>query len=339
MSRSDFKNGKVLITGGAGYVGCRLALMLHGKGYRVTVVDKVTPKERGITFPAAIEFKHGDLRDAHTAKEAVSGIDTIVHLAANIGSLTYMHNHQAEILQENSAIDATLYPAAVEACVKRIIYSSSSMVFQRAPKFPYVEKDLSEVLLPTNVYGMSKLVGEYFCCAYFEQFKLPYVILRYHNIYGPGEDSKGESPGDVHVIPALIEKVVGGQYPLEILGDLHATRPFTYVDDAVLATFMIFEKAFADDPNVINNDFNIGPREATKILNLAQLIWELLGDGRPFQYITKDTKAITAIRREVDPRKISSVIGWQPKVSLQDGILKTAEWIKSRKDKPRSVLN
>src|SRR3989344_5704900 len=164
MNQSDLKSKKVLVTGGTGYVGSRLTILLNANGYNVIVADKVTPKKRGITFPVSVEFKHGDLGNPVFVKNTVKGIDTIIHLAANIGSLTYMHDHQPEILQENSAIDATLYPYAVEACVKRIIYSSSSMVFQRAPKFPYVEKDLSEVLLPTNVYGMSKLVGEYFCC-------------------------------------------------------------------------------------------------------------------------------------------------------------------------------
>lgn len=330
MNQSDLKTRKVLVTGGTGYVGSRLVFLLEANGYSVVVADKVVPKERGITFPASVEFRHGDLRNPNFTKEAVKGIDTIVHLAANIGSLTYMRDHQAEIIQENSAIDATLYPCAVEADIKMIVYSSSSMVFQQSPKFPYTEKDLALVPPPTNVYGLSKLVGEYFCRAYFKQFQLPYVIIRYHNIYGPGEDSKGASPGDIHVVPALLQKVLHGQYPLEILGQANATRPFTYVDDAVMATFMIFKKAFEGDKNVINNDFNIGPKEATKILDLAKTIWQIFGDKRPFKYVVKKTDAVTANKREMNPTKIKKLVGWKPEVPLKEGLLKTMEWLKTR---------
>lgn len=212
------------------------------------------------------------------------------------------------------------------------------MVFQHATHYPYKEEDLPKVNPPTNIYGLSKLVGEYFCKAYQAQYGLPYVIIRYHNIYGPGEDSKGETPGDIHVIPALIEKVLSGQYPLELLGDPAATRPFTYVDDAVEATVRIVEEAVKENPQVLNNDFNIGVREATKILDLAELIWKILGDNRPFKFAAKETKAVTALHREMDPTKIEKIIGWKAHTSLEEGIKKTAEWIKTRKGQPFSLL-
>ncbi|MFA5062252.1 MAG: NAD(P)-dependent oxidoreductase [Patescibacteria group bacterium] len=330
---------KIIVTGGSGYVGSRVVIELEKRGYPVVVVDKVHPKERGLTFNENVLIRQGDLRDQNFAKEALSDAHTIMHLAANIGSLTYMHEHQAEILQENAAIDAAVYPAVISAGKPCIIYSSSSMVFQRSTVFPYREEDLSRVYLPTNVYGMSKLVGEYFCNAYFTQHKMPFVILRYHNIYGPGEDAKGSTPGDIHVLPALIEKVLSGQYPLELLGGEEATRPFTYVDDAVSATVAIMEKAVSRDPVVMNTDFNVGPSEATKIVDAAKLVWELLGDGRPFQYRVIETEAVTAERREMIAEKLERAIGWRPNVSLQEGILKTAEWIRRRRaGEPTTLL-
>lgn len=322
----------VLITGGCGYVGSRVAQVLADEGLKVIVVDKATPEERGIVLPSPVEFKHFDLRDPNNAREAVRGAGIVLHLAANIGPLTYMHEHQAEIMTENEAIDASLYPAMVSEGVHTVIYSSSSMVFQHARIYPYKEEDLREMPPPTNVYGFSKLVGEYFCKSFLSQHNLPYVIIRYHNIYGPGEDSKGSSPGDIHVIPALIEKVLNGQYPLKLLGGKGATRPFTYVDDAVLATVMIVKRVLMKDPDVLNNDFNIGPGVATKIIDLAELIWGLLGDERPFKYEVEDTGADTSKRREMNPHKIRSVIKWQEKVSLKEGILKTAEWVRKRKN-------
>ncbi len=336
----DLGNGKKLIvTGGSGYVGSRVVFELCKLGYPVVVVDKVHPKERGIQFDGNVIIRQGDLRDSLFTKEALADAHTILHLAANIGSLNYMHEHQAEILQENTAIDASVYPAALDAGKPCIIYSGSSMVFQGSTVFPYREEDLAKSYLPTNVYGMSKLAGEYFCRAYFSQYGMPFVILRYHNIYGPGEDSKGATPGDIHVLPALIEKVLSGQYPLELLGGEHATRPFTYVDDAVAATVAIVEKAVNRDHDVINTDFNVGPTEATKIVDAANLVWELLGDGRPFKYLVKETEAVTAERREMIAEKLERATGWHPTVSLREGILKTAEWIRRRRaGEPTTLL-
>ena len=321
----------ILITGGCGYVGSRVAKVLVDAGEKVIVVDKATPEERNADLPASVEFRQVNLVDPVKTKEALRGADVILHLAANIGPLTYMRDHQAEILEENTAIDASVYPALREVGMPPIIYSSSSMVFQKSQVYPYRESDLDTVLLPTNVYGFSKLTGEYFCKAAKEQYGQKYTIIRYHNIYGPGEDSKGSSPGDIHVIPALIDKVLSGQYPLVFLGSVEATRPFTYVDDAVDATVALVRKVLEGDTNVINNDFNIGPNEATKILDLGKRIWDLLGDGRPFEYQLEKSTAITADRREMIADKLVDVTGWQPKVSLDEGIQKTAEWIKNRK--------
>ncbi len=312
-------------------MGSRVVIELCKRGYPVVVVDKAHPKERGIEFDSAVEIRQGDLRDPSFAKSALADAHTILHLAANIGSLTYMHEHQAEILQENSAIEASVYPAALDAGKPCIIYSGSSMAFQNSTVFPYREEDLSKVYLPTNIYGMSKLVGEYFSRAYFSQYQMPYVILRYHNIYGPGEDTKGSTPGDIHVLPALIEKVISGQYPLELLGGEDASRPFTYVDDAVAATVAIVEKAVQRDSEVMNTDFNVGTSEATKIVDAAKLVWELLGDGRQFEYVVKETEAVTAVRREMIAEKLERATGWHPTVSLREGILKTAEWIRRRR--------
>lgn len=321
----------IVVTGGTGYVGSRCVRVLKKFGFHVRAVDKAAPEERGIELRGGVEFLKGDLRDAAFARRAFAGAGTVLHLAANIGPLSYMRDHEADILQENAAIDAVLYDAAIASGKPCVVYSSSSMVFQHSPVYPYRENDLSRVSLPTNIYGMSKLIGEYFCRAYAKQYGLPFVILRYHNIYGPGEDSKGSTPGDIHVIPALIEKTFSGQYPLELLGGERATRPFTYIDDAVSATVAFVERAHARDTAVIGEDFNIGPREATRIVDAARMVWEVAGDGRPFRYVVRETSAITAERREMVSDKIENVIGWRPRVSLREGIMKTATWMAERK--------
>jgi len=256
------------------------------------------------------------------------GVDLVLHLAADIGSLQYMEDLQADIVTENTAIDTVLYPALVEAEVKTVIYSSSSMVFQHATSYPYRESDLPTIPPPTNVYGFSKLLGEYFCRSFARQYGLQFVIMRYHNIYGGEEIAKGEGEGYVHVIPALIEKVKSGQYPLEILGNPADTRPFTYIDDAVAATVRLIEETLAHNPHVINQDFNIGPVQAHTILEAAKIIWKEFGDGREFQFVSKDVQADTAKRREMDPTKLHEVIGWEALIGLEEGIRILAEKMK-----------
>ena len=329
MTRSD--NTTIAITGGAGYVGSRCATALAGHGYRIVVIDRNEALTRHAFTDPRIVVRSGDLRDAQFAATALEGAALVLHLAARIGSLTYMRDFQADILRDNALIDAALYQAAVAVGKPVMVYASSSMVFQHAPVFPYKEEDLLRTPPPTNVYGFSKLGGEYFCRAFGAQYDLPYAIIRYHNIYGPGEEGKGEGAGNVHVIPALIGKVLSGQYPLELLG-ADGTRPFTYIDDAVEATCMVVERALARDPEVLGEDFNIGPAEATSIVDLTAMIWEQCGDSRPFRYVVKnDLGNLTAVRREMDPEKIRRIIGWKPKIDLKTGIRKTAAWMKEKR--------
>ncbi|HVV15538.1 MAG TPA: NAD-dependent epimerase/dehydratase family protein [Candidatus Paceibacterota bacterium] len=327
----------ILITGGTGYVGSRVAEALNKAGEKVLVVDIATPEERGITFSPGIEFRRHDLRIPGEALKGLAGADLVLHLAADIGSLTYMHDHQAEILTNNSAIDAAVYPALVANKIPWVIYSSSSAVFQYPPQFPYTEKDIRDIRPPSNVYGFAKLGGEYFCRSYAAQFGLEYTIIRYHNIYGPGEDSKGSTPGDIHVIPALLQKVLGGQYPLEFLGNPEATRPFVYIDDAVEATVAVVMRAARAEDMVKNEDFNIGNDTHYTILELGKRIWEKYGGDRPFKYAVVDTQADTALRREVDIAKIREKLGWSPKVGLEEGLEPVAKWIRERGTRKRSL--
>ncbi len=123
-----------------------------------------------------------------------------------------------------------------------------------------------------------------------------------------------------------------GQYPVQLIGSGRETRPFTYVDDAVAATVALFEEALAGNEKVLDTDFNISTPEVTKILDLAELIWKLYGDGREFKYVAQETSAskATSERREADIAKLRSVISCEPTISLEEGIRCTAEWVKSK---------
>src|SRR5262245_43490680 len=154
---------KIHITGGCGYVGSRTALALAKRGYKTVIIDKVTPETHHVTLPKDAEFRRSNLTRPEEAKEALKDAEIVIHMAANIGSMNYMYEHQGEILWENSAIDAAIYPIFRDMGIKLLMYSSTSMVFQHAPRYPYVEADLKDTPAPTNVYGFSKLGGEYYC--------------------------------------------------------------------------------------------------------------------------------------------------------------------------------
>lgn len=334
------KKTKVLVTGGAGFIGRSVVEKLVETGkFDVALIDKTDPRRSPFPFPSVVKVFIGDLTNQQDVEKALQNIQIVVHLAADIGAMSYMDEYPADILQRNAMIDSIVYPAMVKAGVKTVLYSSSSMVFQQAKKMPYIEKDLHEIPTPANIYGFSKLLGEYFCRAYYQQYGLNYVIVRYHNVYGSGESSKfkvqsselivDKISGYIHVIPALIEKVLSGQYPVEILSNSKdSTRPFTYIDDAVEATVRLAEEAVIQNKQVLREDFNIGPKTATNIIDLAKLIWKIYGDGRPFQYILIPVESTTAIKREMDPSKIERVIGWKTRVGLEEGVRRLGKWMR-----------
>ena len=159
----------------------------------------------------------------------MEGVDVCFHLAAKIGGIKYFHDYPATILNENNIMLANVFSAAVLHKVK-IVYISSSMVFERTTIFPTPEDAVFESPPPVTHYGFSKLVGEYYCRAFSEEHGVPYTICRPFNAYGPGEYPEDE-PGIAHVIPDLARKVLRGQYPLEILGAGQQVRCYTYVTD------------------------------------------------------------------------------------------------------------
>lgn len=323
------KRAKIFVTGGAGVVGrAVVAELVKNEQFHVVVFDKFHPKEKNLPFAKEATYIVGDIKNKKDLVGVLLGVDVVLHLAADIGALQYMEDLQADILTENASIDAVLYPALVDAEVKTLIYSSSSMVFQHAHVYPYKESDLATTPPPTNVYGFSKLLGEYFCRSFAKQYGLQYVIMRYHNIYGGEESVKGEGAGYLHVIPALIEKVKSGQYPIEILGSPDDTRPFTHIDDAVSATVRLVEEVVSHNPQVINQDFNIGQSKANSIFEAATVIWQEFGDGREFQFVSKEVQSDTAKRREMTAAKITAVTGWEAQVSLEEGIKALAKQMK-----------
>jgi nucleoside-diphosphate-sugar epimerase len=192
------------------------------------------------------------------------------------------------------------------------------MVFERTTIFPTPEKAIEISPPPLTGYGFSKLVGEYICKTYYEEFGIPYVIVRPFNAYGPGE-VPGAYVGYAHVIPDLVKKIVNGQYPLEIIGSGKQTRSYTYVDD--VANGIIFAAEHAE-----NDDFNIGTGIETSVIELAKMLWKICNRKEPIKFKHLPSFKYDVQKRVPDVSKIMS-LGWRPKTPLKRGLRETVNWL------------
>lgn len=316
------KKIKVLVTGGAGFIGSEVVKQLLEKGYQVSVADDLSKLEAKI--PENCEFLRADLTNKDAAVRVMDGVDYCIHLAAKIGGIGYFHKYPATILSENNKMYSSVFEAAVVKKIKRIIYLSSSMVFESTNKFPSREKDLVEIPPPVSAYGFSKLVGEWYCRSFFDEYGLKYTIIRPFNAYGINE-APGEEVGYAHVIPDLIKKILQGQYPLQLLGNGKQTRCFTHVSDIAKGIILAMESQKAE-----NEDFNIGSEKEITMLELARLLWNKCQVKKLFK-----VKFVTGFKYDIKKRVPSSekarkILGWKQDKKFEEELPKVIEWVKVR---------
>lgn len=311
MKSQKIGNSQVLITGGSGFLGSYIVKLLKEE-FDIVVADKFKPKSDA-------KYAKIDLRKPFSLTRDV---EICIHLAAHVGGIQYFTKHPVENLRDNPLITSNLLDAAVNASVKQVIYTSTSAVYEYATNFPTTEEHATYCPPPSQPYGFSKLIGEYLCKAYNEQFGLKYTILRPSGVYGPGEDP---DPEYGHVIPHLIRKVLSGQFPVEIYGTGEQTRTFTHGKDTAQAFLQSIKKK-----NSMNDIFNVCGNEEIRIIELLRLIWIMMGHKEelkvkhlpPFPYDIK--------RRFLSNRKINKKLDWQPLISLSEGLAETIEWIRKK---------
>lgn len=318
------KKNNILVTGGAGFIGSEVVNQLLKKGYKVRVADDLSKKEAKV--PESSEFLRVDLTDKKAAERAMAGVDFCIHLAAKIGGIGYFHKYPATILSENNKMYSGVFEAAVKQKIKRIIYLSSSMVFESTKSFPSKEEDISKIPPPVSAYGFSKLVGEWYCKSFFDEYGLPFTIIRPFNAYGINE-APGEEVGYAHVIPDLIKKILYGQYPLELLGDGKQTRCFTHVSDIAKGIILAMESSKA-----INEDFNIGSEKEIKMIELARLLWKKCKAKKPFK-----VKFVSGFKYDIKKRvplskKAKRILGWKEEKKFDEELPKVISWIKMQQE-------
>lgn len=311
---------RIVVTGGCGFIGSEVVKYLLKKGYKVRVVDNLSKRESSIK--SGYEFINGDLTRKEVAIKVFKGMDICINLAAKIGGIGYFHKYPAAILSENNKIYSATFEAAAANKLERMICISSSMVFESTREFPSKEKDLKKIPPPISSYGFSKLIGEKYCQAFWDEYKLKYSICRPFNAYGINEHP-GEEVGYAHVIPDLIKKIFSNQYPLELLGDGQQIRCFTHVSD--LADGII---AVMENEKAVNEDFNIANPTPIKMIDLAKLLWNLTNQEKVFkvnfvQGFTYDIK-----KRIPDTSKMKNLLNWEPKIKFEDGLREVIQWLK-----------
>jgi UDP-glucose 4-epimerase len=313
----------VLVTGGAGAIGTAVARRLvRDPAWEVRVSDQREPPAE---LREAAEVHRGDLRDLGDAREAMLGCTHVVHLAAIVGGIANFHKLPHTLLEVNNGLYNAVFRAALEQSVERLVYVSSSMVFERATEFPTTEAHLADCPAPRSAYGFSKLAGEVYCRALHAEHGLPFTICRPFNAYGPGELPDDE-PGIAHMVPDLIQKVLSGQRPLQIFGSGGQTRTLTHIDDIAdgIVTAM-------GSPAGENEDFNISASEERSVADLARMIWEACGeDPDAFELERLPSFEVDVQRRWPSVDKARRLLGWEARIGLREGIAGTVAWLRER---------
>ena len=303
---------KVVVTGGAGFIGSHLAEGLAKCGYQVTILDNLSTGKmeniEGLINNPSVEFIQGNINDLDLLQKAFKGARYIFHQAALPSVPRSVENPLASNdVNLNGTLNVLI--AARDNKVEKVIYASSSSVYGDTPTLPKNEDMTPNPLSP---YAVSKLAGEYYCRVFQSVYGLPTVCLRYFNVFGPRQDP--ESPYAA-VIPLFIKKALSKESPV-IYEDGEQTRDFTFVKDVIAANIVLAESNAC-------GIFNISRQKSVTVNHLAELIIELTGNNIAPVY---HKERPGDIRHSLADISKARGIGFQPAYDLKAGLTETIEW-------------
>lgn len=316
----DWQKKKVLVTGGASFIGSHLTDALVKLGASIRVVDDLSSGKveniQDYLDTDRIEFLRADLREPGVAREAIKGIQIIFHLAADHGGRGYVDLHQSGPAS-NLFLDGLIFREAYKAGVEKVVYTSSGCVYPNyLQNNPEKELYLTEELVKPpydadNMYGWAKLMGELALRAYYKEKKMKSVSCRYFTVHGPrGVENLA--------IIAMIARVFIGQNPFEVWGDGRQVRNWTYVDDIVRGTILAAEKI--NDGTAVN----LGTMERVRVIDAAREILRYTKHKAEIAF--RPDMPTGPINRVADNSFAKKVLGWEPKIKFVDGLHRTIDW-------------
>lgn len=315
---------KVLVTGGAGFIGSHVVEKLVERGAKVTVLDNLQngKMENLQEVISKITLIEGDCMNPIDAEKACSGQKVVLNLAARVGGIEYNRTHQATMMRDNLLIGTVMLEAARKAQVDRFLVVSSACVYPRNVSVPAPESEgfLDEPEPTNGGYGWAKRMAEKLGMYYAEEFGMKVGIVRPYNCYGPRDHF---DPKYSHVIPALIKRVFDGENPVKVWGTGNQTRAFLYVEDFAEGMILAIENYPVPDP------INIGTDDEVSIKDLVKKIIDMSGVKTEIEFDT--TKPDGSPRRNSDNTKAVKHVNFHPKVSLDEGLRKTIAWYKANK--------
>ena len=331
---------RVLITGAGGFIAGYLIPELLASGHEVVGLDnesKYGPVRRSFDGDARYRFVQGDAKDADLLARLASDCDQFVAAAAMIGGIAYFHDFAYDLIAENERITAASFDAAIAARrasrLERIVVMSSAMVFESATVFPTPEGSERKSPPPRSTYGFQKLATEYFARGAWEQYKLPFTIVRPFNCVGIGErrplraaemTAGNRRQALSHVVPDIVQRVLAGQDPLHILGDGGQIRHYTYGGDIARGIRLAMES-----PQAVNEDFNISSAEGTTVRELAERIWRKLRGDAPLRIVHDEAFAYDVQRRIPEITKARRVLGFEATTSLDRSLDEVIAWLRA----------
>lgn len=329
----------ILFTGDRGFIAGYVIPRLLDKGHTVVGLDndwKYGSVEKSFDTHENYTHYEGDAKDVSLLESLIEkhNCDLFIMGAAIIGGISLFHTLPYFLLAENERITASAFDAAISmherGILKKVVSISSSMVYESATQFPSPEGHQLECAPPLSSYGFQKLSTEYFAKAAYDEYKLPYIIVRPFNCAGTGEyralcDAEIMS-GNVklamsHVIPDLIQKIVKGQDPLHILGEGNQIRHYTYggdlADGIVMAALSEYEC----------EDFNLSTPNGHSVLELAEEIWGRLNPDKPFSYVSDEAFEYDVQKRVPETSKAKRMLGYEATTSLDNILDEVVPWV------------
>ncbi len=320
---SFWKKKKVLVTGGAGFIGSYLTELLVAEGAKVTVADNLVRGTKGRIQPVAkqIKLETGDLFEYKNCLKACKGQEIVLNLAAKVTGIEYNRFNMADMFESNIKLQMNVLHAASECGIKRFLQISTACIYPHDAIVPTPESEGDRgAPEPTNEgYGLAKLMGEKLAKYYTSEKKMEVVIGRPFNAYGPRDHF---DEGTSHVVPAIMKRVLDGNDPVVIWGTGNQSRVFVHARDLARGMMLLAEKAPAGQA------INIGHDKEVTIKELFSVICKVLGRSPKVFYDT--SKPDGYARRAADTTLLKKYTGFVPATSLEDGVREMYEWFKAR---------